>query len=78
MRGPIIAGNEHERGNVEPRLALDLVADFAGALDHDDPLQGGPLMQLLQPVDVVDDGNVPGLDASVIATDSAFHSVVTG
>ena len=48
-------------------LALDLVADFAGALDHDDALQAGPVMVLLKPVDVVEDGDVPGLDASVIA-----------
>src|ERR1700679_979130 len=69
------AGDESQRGNVEPCLAFDLVGgrrwpgDLADALDHDDALQGGPLMALLKPGDVVDDGYVSGLDAPVIAVD---------
>jgi len=52
---------------------LDLVGvasgcwDEAGALDHGDAGQAGPIMALLQPVDIVGDGDVAGLDAPVIA-----------
>jgi hypothetical protein len=72
--GPVIAderadqaGDAPQRGNVEAGLALDLVAGFAGALNHDDGVEGGPPVVLLKPLDVVDDGDVPGFDASVIA-----------
>ena len=41
----------------------------AKALDDDDAGQVGPLVALLQPGDIVDDGDVSGLDASVIAID---------
>jgi hypothetical protein len=35
------------RGDVVTRLAIDLAADFAGALDHDDALQAGPIVSFL-------------------------------
>lgn len=72
------ARDENERGNVETRLALDPAAGLTSTLDHDDTVEARPLMVLLKPVDVVDDGDVPGLDATVIAIDrtGAAHGSV--
>jgi len=39
------------------------------ALDHDDRLQARPLMVVLQPADVVENRDRPGLDAAVVAVD---------
>ena len=38
---PELAGQPHQGGDVKARLALDFVADFAGALDHDDAFNPG-------------------------------------
>ena len=46
-----------------------LPLDFAPAVDHDNGVQARPLVARLQPVDIVDDRVVPGLDAAVIAID---------
>jgi hypothetical protein len=63
------AGQKSQCGDVEAHLTFDLVADFACAFDHDNAFEAWPLVALLQPVDVVNDGDVPGLDAPVIAID---------
>lgn len=44
-------------------------ADFSAAFDDDHALQSRPNMALLQPVDVMDDGDCPGFDATMIAID---------
>src|SRR4051812_21598963 len=62
-------GWQAERSDEEPRLPFDRAADLADAVDDDDALQAGPVVALLQPGDVVDDGGGPGLDAAVIAVD---------
>ena len=76
--GPMVAderanqiGDENQRGNVETRLAFDLAAGLTGALDHDDTLEARPLMAFLKPVDIVDNRDVSGLDATVVAIDRA-------
>src|SRR3954468_8704793 len=48
---------------------LDLAADLAGAFDDDDAVQTRPVMALGQPLDVVDHGRGPGLDAAMITID---------
>ena len=58
-----------QRGDVEAGLALDLVGDFARALDHDDALQPWPVVALLQPIHVVDRRVGAGFDAAVVAID---------
>ena len=55
---------QDQRGDVEARLALDLVADFTLALDHDDAFQSRPIVPLLQPADIVDRGIGSGFDAA--------------
>ena len=60
---------QHQRGDVEACLPLDLSADLARAFDHDDGLQARPVVAFLQPGDIVDDGGGPGFDAAVIAID---------
>ena len=62
-------GEQGQRGDVEARLGLRLAIGFAFALDHDDRLQARPLVAVLQPADVVEDGDRPGLDAAVVAVD---------
>jgi hypothetical protein len=66
---PSRPGEEGERGDVEPRLGFDLAVDFPFALDHDDRLQTRPLVVDLQPADVVENSDRPGLDAAVVAVD---------
>src|SRR5208283_5789295 len=56
-------------GDVEARLGFDFAAALALALDHDDRLQAGPLVAVLQPADVAKDGDGPALDAAVVAVD---------
>ena len=77
LDGPVIAdegadvdGHEGQRGDIEAAFALDLVAGLAGALDDDEARQAGPLVTLLQPADVVNDGDGAGLDAAVVAVDA--------
>ena len=67
--GAELACQPCQRSDVEAGLLLDLVGDFARALDHDDALQSGPIVALLEPVDVMDRGVGSGLDAAVIAID---------
>src|SRR3954447_18723372 len=62
-------GWQAQRSDEEPRLPFDRAADLADAVDDDDAVQAGPVVALLQPGDVVDDGGGPGLDAAVIAVD---------
>ena len=68
-------GEQDERGDVEAGLVLDLVVGrscawgSANAVDHDDCLEAGPVVALLQPADVVEDGGGPGLDAAVVGID---------
>ena len=62
-------GEEGERGDVEPRLGFDLAVGFPFALDHDDRLQARPLVVVLKPRDVMENGDRPGLDAAVVAVD---------
>ena len=62
-------GEQGQRGDVEARLGLCLAIGFAFALDHDDRLQAGPLVAVLQPADVVENSDRPGLDAAVVAVD---------
>jgi hypothetical protein len=57
----------HQRGDVEACLALDFIADFARALDHDDAFQCGPIVAFLQSSDIVDCLIGSGFDAVVIA-----------
>jgi hypothetical protein len=47
----------------------DVGADLARAFDHDEGVQAGPLVLLLQPADVLNDGDISGLDAPVIPID---------
>ena len=49
-----------QRGEIEARFALDLVDEFAGALDHDDRFETGPIMAFLQPIDIMEDRVRPG------------------
>jgi hypothetical protein len=44
---------QNQPSDVEPHLAIDLAADFALALDHDDPLQAEPIESL-----IVNDGDL--------------------
>src|SRR3954464_4256610 len=62
-------GRQAQRSDEEPRLPFDRATDLADAVDDDDAVQAGPVVALLQPGDVVDDGGGPGLDAAVIAVD---------
>ena len=39
-----LVGQQDQRGDVEAHLTIDLVADFARALDHDDALGTGPMV----------------------------------
>ena len=43
----LLVGQQNQRSDVEAHLAIDLAADFARALDHDDALQAGPIVSLL-------------------------------
>ena len=63
-------GEQGQRGDVEARLGLCLAIGFAFALDHDDRLQARPLVAVLQPVDIVENSDRPGLDAAVVAVDA--------
>src|SRR5262245_2615242 len=67
--GPQLAGQPHQGGDVEARLALGFIADFALALDHDDAFETRPVMALLQPSDIMDRRVGSGFDAAVIAID---------
>ena len=58
-----------QRGEIEARFALDLVDEFAGALDHDDRFETGPIMAFLQPIDIMEDRVRPGFDTAVVAID---------
>src|SRR5215207_1445590 len=63
------SGWQAQRRDEEPRLPADRAADLADAVDDDDAVQAGPVVALLQPGDIVQDGGGPGLDAAVIAVD---------
>src|SRR5205085_2199529 len=65
---PQLVCHPHQRGDVEARLPLDLVADFARALDHDDAFQSGPIMAFLQPSDIMEGSVGSGFDAAVVAS----------
>src|SRR5882724_13081074 len=75
MIGPRKTCQQDQGGDVETCLPLDLVGPrawpggFAEALDDDDAFQAGPIVAVLQPGDVVNDGGGSGLDAAVIAVD---------
>ena len=69
MTGPSWLASHTRGGDVEARLPLDLVADFARALDHDDAFQSRPIVAFLQPSDIMDRGVGSGFDAAVIAVD---------
>jgi len=45
--GSDLAGQQEQRGDVETRLTLDLVADLARAFDDDDAFQAGPIVCFL-------------------------------
>src|SRR3954451_18869312 len=62
-------GRQAQRSDEEPRLPFDRATDLADAVDDDDAVQAGPVVALLQPGDIVQDGGGPGLDAAVIAVD---------
>lgn len=65
-------GWQGQRGDVETGFALGPAgpaAQFAAALDHDDGAQHGPVVALAKPVHIVQDGDLAGLDAPVIAID---------
>src|SRR5205807_10008679 len=66
---PQLVCHPHQRGDVEARLSLDLVADFARALNHDDAFQSGPIMAFLQPSDIMEGSVGSGFDAAVVAID---------
>src|SRR4051812_9423537 len=58
-------GWQAQRRDEEPRLPFDCAADLADAVDDDDAVQAGPVVALLQPGDIVQDGGIAGLDAAV-------------
>src|SRR3954454_4977904 len=60
-------GRQAQRSDEEPRLPFDSAADLADAVDDDDAVQAGPVVALLQPGDIVPDGDRPRLYAAVIA-----------
>ncbi len=65
-------GRQGQRGNVEAGLALapaDPTAQFAAALEHDDSAQPGPVVAFTKPGHIVEDDDIAGLDAPVIAID---------
>src|SRR5450759_4122294 len=49
--------------------ALDLIPDFARALDHDDAAQSRPIVAFHKPSHIMDCGIGSGFDAAVIAVD---------
>src|SRR5271165_6195715 len=57
------------RGDIKPCLLLGFSADLAAAFDHHDSVQTRPVVALLQPFDVGDDGGGSGLDAAMVAID---------
>ena len=67
--GSELACQPRQRGDVEARLPLDFVGDFARAIDHDNALQSRPIVALLEPRHIMDRGVGSGLDAAVIAVD---------
>src|SRR6202049_851473 len=67
--GSQLACRPRQRGDVEACLALDFIADFARALDHDHPFQSGPIVAFRQPRNIVDCRVGSGFDAAVIALD---------
>src|SRR5947209_3153110 len=66
---PQLDRQPYQGRDVKARLALDLVADFARALDHDDALQSGPIVTFLQPGDIMDRRVGSGFDAAVVTVD---------
>src|SRR5665811_1738388 len=60
---------QHQGGDVKARLALDLIPDFARALDHDDAAQSRPIVAFHKPSHIMDCGIGSGFDAAVIAVD---------
>ena len=60
-------GLERERGDIKARFVTYLARDFALALHHDDALEAGPFMSLLQPCDIMQDGVFAGFDAAMIS-----------
>ena len=60
-------GEQHQGCDVEPGFALDLASCLAFAFDHDDGFEAGPVMALLEPGDIMDDGGLAGFDAAMIA-----------
>ena len=77
LHRPVIAddgaepvGGQGQRGDVDAGLGpAGPAAQFAAALEHDDGVQPGPVVALAEPGRVVEDGDLAGLDASVIAVD---------
>ena len=59
----------HQRRDVVACFPLDFSADFTTALNDSHSFETRPLMALLEPVDVVDDGRGSGLDAAMVAVD---------
>ena len=55
--------------DVKACLSLDLIGQFARALDHDDGFQSGPIVALLQPGYVMEHGVGSGFDAAMVAVD---------
>ncbi len=64
-----VHGEKDQRRSVEAGFASSSAVDLLGAFDHVDALQSGPVMTLLEPVDIVENGGFAGFNASMIAVD---------
>src|SRR5258708_33863246 len=75
---------QDQGGDVEACLPLDLVGprawpgDFTDAVDDDDAFETGPIVAVLQPGDVVNDGGGSGLDAAGVAGDCLIAADLGG
>ena len=74
---PELAREPDQGGQVEAGLLLDFSIDFTPALDHENTLQSGPIMALLQPADIVDRRIGSHFNAAVIAVDGLVATDVS-
>lgn len=67
ITGPRRAATITSDVEIKPGFLLDFSPYFPRALDHRDGLQARPVMLLLQPFDIVDDGGFARLNPTLVA-----------
>jgi predicted transposase YbfD/YdcC len=72
------AGCEHQDGDVKAGRPFDPIGDFPLALDDHDAVQTRPVVMLLQPIDIMDDGDGPGLDPAMVIPRQFMHHQAYG